>query len=129
MLKRLTSPTKTETQTPPNEAISNSPNTIENNQPSSSDAFSVETFERSAAAKIFFEQYFDSLVRNPSNRNKKRFNMEKELENMGIPEAEKRQIRHEWLKKESGKMRRLRQKINVQNFEVIKTIGRLVLNQ
>ncbi|EPZ32698.1 Serine/threonine-dual specificity kinase domain-containing protein [Rozella allomycis CSF55] len=86
--------------------------------------YSIETHEKSAAAKIYFEQYFDSLSKNPLQRYKRRVIFEKELENMNIPDSEKQQVRQSWLKQESDNMRMLRQKIAVDSFEVIKILGK-----
>ena len=86
--------------------------------------YSIETIERSSAAKIFFEQYFDSLARNPSQRYKRRLAFEQELEKMSITESEKQVIRQSWLKQESGNMRRMRQKLSLESFDIVKTIGK-----
>lgn len=82
------------------------------------------TVERSVAAKIYFEQYFDRLYKSgPTARAKRRLQLEAELAKMTLTEGEKRGVRQEWLLKESERMRRMREKITVTDFESLKTIG------
>ncbi|TPX72362.1 hypothetical protein SpCBS45565_g00590 [Spizellomyces sp. 'palustris'] len=82
------------------------------------------TVERSVAAKIYFEQYFDRLYKSgPTARAKRRLQLESELSNMTMTESEKRVVRQEWLHRESERMRRMREKLSIADFESIKTIG------
>ncbi|KAG5457365.1 MAG: kinase-like domain-containing protein [Olpidium bornovanus] len=85
---------------------------------------SLVTKERSVAAKIYFENYFDRMLSAPhTGRAKRRMQLEEKLQSMDIPDAEKRAIRQEWLGTESEHMRRLREKISVDSFDVLSTIG------
>jgi len=93
-------------------------------QSSQKQRISLATVERSVAAKIYFEQYFDRLYKTgPVGRSKRRQQLEMELESMGISETEKQNIRTQWLISESDHIRKLREKIKPEDFEVIKTIG------
>ncbi|CAG8445662.1 3688_t:CDS:2 [Ambispora leptoticha] len=84
---------------------------------------SLATVEKSAATKIYFENYFYGILKEPSGRTKRRIQLESELEQMGIPEDDKREIRQEWLNIESDYMRLIRTKITVNSFHIIKTVG------
>ncbi|CAG8447034.1 5599_t:CDS:2 [Ambispora gerdemannii] len=84
---------------------------------------SLATVEKSAATKIYFENYFYGILKEPSGRTKRRLQLESELEGMGIPEEDKREIRQEWLNIESDYMRLIRTKITVNSFHIIKTVG------
>ncbi|KAG9301210.1 hypothetical protein G9A89_012593 [Geosiphon pyriformis] len=84
---------------------------------------SLATVEKSASTKIYFENYFYGILKEPSGRSKRRLQLETELEIMGIPEEDKREIRQEWLNIESDYMRLIRTKITVNSFHIIKTIG------
>ncbi|KAI8816744.1 AGC/NDR protein kinase [Fimicolochytrium jonesii] len=82
------------------------------------------TVERSVAAKIYFEQYFDRLYKSgPTARAKRRHQLESELAQMTLTETEKRSVRQEWLSRESERMRRTREKVTVNDFDVLKTLG------
>ncbi|KAJ3021761.1 hypothetical protein HKX48_007836 [Thoreauomyces humboldtii] len=83
------------------------------------------TVERSVAAKIYFEQYFDRVYKSgPTARAKRRLQLESELAGMtALTEAEKRGVRQDWLSRESERMRRTREKISVADFDTIRTLG------
>ncbi|KAI9095817.1 kinase-like domain-containing protein [Phlyctochytrium arcticum] len=89
-----------------------------------SSSVSRATVERSVAAKIYFEQYFDRVYKaGPTARAKRRMQVESELATMTLTEAEKRAVRQDWLHRETERMRRMREKIAVGDFETIRTIG------
>jgi len=84
---------------------------------------SLPTIEKSVAAKVYFENYFYGILKKPSGRTKRRMQLETELENMKIPDQDKREIRQEWLNLESDYMRLLRRRITINSFQMIKTVG------
>lgn len=85
---------------------------------------SLATVERSIAAKMFFEQYFDRLNKaGMSGRLKRRAMLEAELDSLGVPDAEKRQIRKDWIVRETDHMRLSRDRITLSDFEMLKTLG------
>ncbi|ORZ27638.1 kinase-like domain-containing protein [Lobosporangium transversale] len=84
---------------------------------------SLATVEQSSSTKIFFESYYHRLLTNPSSRSRRRLQLERQLESMGISEAEKALKRQEWLANETEYMRLMREKISVNSFLILKTIG------
>lgn len=85
---------------------------------------SVATVERSIAAKMYFEQYFDRLRGSGvTGRLKRRALLESELDAMPVSDTEKRQIRKDWMGRESAHMRLLRDRISVSDFDILKTLG------
>ncbi|KAI9144824.1 kinase-like domain-containing protein [Paraphysoderma sedebokerense] len=112
-----------------NTADSNLSTTPSNSNPITSQSrsrpISVATAERTVAAKIYFENYFDKLFKNPNpyGRSRRRIQLEAELDALGVSDAEKRKIRSEWLNRESQHIRKLRERISVDSFEILKTLG------
>ncbi|KAF9114299.1 hypothetical protein BGX27_011200 [Mortierella sp. AM989] len=88
-----------------------------------STAPSLSTVEQSSSTKIFFESYYHRLLTNPSGRSRRRLQLERQLESMGISETEKAAMRQEWVANETDYMRLLREKISVNSFLILKTIG------
>ncbi|KAF9437280.1 hypothetical protein BGZ76_001342 [Entomortierella beljakovae] len=84
---------------------------------------SLSTVEQSSSTKIFFESYYHRLLTNPSGRSRRRLQLERELESMGVSEAEKTSKRQEWIANETEYMRLMREKISVNSFLILKTIG------
>ncbi|KAI1320106.1 hypothetical protein EDD11_002078 [Mortierella claussenii] len=84
---------------------------------------SLATVEQSSSAKIFFESYYHRLLTNPSGRSRRRLQLERQLESMGISETEKAVKRQEWMANETEYMRLMREKISVNSFLILKTIG------
>lgn len=84
---------------------------------------SLATVEQSSSTKIFFESYYHRLLTNPSGRTKRHLQLERQLESMGISEAEKAGMRKEWLANETEYMRLMRERVSVNSFLMIKTIG------
>lgn len=84
---------------------------------------SLSTVEQSSSAKIFFESYYHRLLTNPSGRSRRRLQLERQLESLGISEQEKVVRRQEWMANETEYMRLLREKISVNSFLILKTIG------
>ncbi|KAG4083430.1 kinase-like protein [Neocallimastix lanati (nom. inval.)] len=87
-------------------------------------AISPLTIEKTTAAKVYFEQYFDKLYKNgPVGRTRRKKQLEEELENKNISNIEKRIIRKAFINKERIHMRSIREKIGIKDFELLKTIG------
>ncbi|CAG8450160.1 17222_t:CDS:2 [Acaulospora colombiana] len=84
---------------------------------------SLTTIEKSVAAKVYLENYFYDILKKPSGRAKRRLQLEAELDEMSLPDQDKREIRQEWLNLESDYMRLLRKKITINAFHIIKTVG------
>ncbi|KAF8933850.1 hypothetical protein BGZ58_006077 [Dissophora ornata] len=84
---------------------------------------SLSTVEQSSSTKIFFESYYHRLLTNPSGRSRRHLQLERQLESMGISEEEKAAMRQEWIVKETEYMRLLREKVSVNSFLILKTIG------
>ncbi|KAG0349058.1 hypothetical protein BG004_002258 [Podila humilis] len=84
---------------------------------------SLSTVEQSSSTKIFFESYYHRLLTNPSGRSRRRLQLERQLEGLGISEQEKVVRRQEWMANETEYMRLLREKISVNSFFILKTIG------
>jgi len=84
---------------------------------------SLSTVEQSSSTKIFFESYYHRLLTNPSGRSRRRLQLERQLESLGISEQAKTEMRKEWMANETDYMRLLREKISVNSFLILKTIG------
>ncbi|KAG0049734.1 hypothetical protein BGZ83_005441 [Gryganskiella cystojenkinii] len=84
---------------------------------------SLSTVEQSSSTKIFFESYYHRLLTNPSGRSRRRLQLERQLESLGISEQAKADMRKEWMANETEYMRLLREKISVNSFLILKTIG------
>ncbi|KAF9090315.1 hypothetical protein BGX29_011545 [Mortierella sp. GBA35] len=84
---------------------------------------SLSTVEQSSSTKIFFESYYHRLLTNPSGRSRRRLQLERQLESLGISEDDKAEMRQEWMANETEYMRLLREKISVNSFLILKTIG------
>lgn len=107
------------------------PSTQQQRQFKRAPRFSIATKERSIAAKIYFEHYFDRLFSgkssNPtasSSRTRRRIQIEQELDRLGVSDAEKTKIREEWLAKERVMTRTSRDRMSLEKFEVIKPLGK-----
>lgn len=91
---------------------------------------SAQTTEKSIAAKIFFENYFDRLFSGKSgpgaapSKVRRRLQIEQDLDKMAISAEEKAKIRQEWLKKERLMTRLAREKITTDHFVAIKVLGK-----
>ncbi|KAJ3280278.1 hypothetical protein HK104_000777 [Borealophlyctis nickersoniae] len=85
---------------------------------------SLLTVERTIAAKLFIEHYFDRLHRSGfSGRAKRRAQMERDLASSPLPETEKRALRAAWIARESERARVARDKVCVDDFETVKILG------
>lgn len=84
---------------------------------------SLETVEKSVAAKIFFENLYYGILKKPKARDTRRAGLEAELASLRIPESSKNQIREAWMANETQYLRDLRARVNVNSFLKLKTIG------
>ena len=88
-----------------------------NNEDSKRYAISPLTIEKTTAAKVYFEQYFDNLHKNgPAGMTKRKQQLEKEIENKNMSNIEKRIIRKSFINKETIHMRSIREKMSVLFF-------------
>ncbi|KAK0534569.1 hypothetical protein OC834_001825 [Tilletia horrida] len=86
---------------------------------------SLQTIEKSVAAKIYFENLYYSILKKPRARDTRRAGLEAELASLGnrISELEKEAIRAKWLANETEYLREMRARVNVNSFVRLKTIG------
>ncbi|KAJ1026726.1 hypothetical protein NDA16_002324 [Ustilago loliicola] len=84
---------------------------------------SLETVEKSVAAKIYFENLYYGILKKPKARDTRRAGLEAELASLRIPESNKDQIRQAWMANETRYLRDLRARVNVNSFLKLKTIG------
>ncbi|KAI3654318.1 hypothetical protein MP228_001037 [Amoeboaphelidium protococcarum] len=93
--------------------------------------YSVATTERSVAAKIYFEHYFDRLFTGKSSspsaassRTRRRLQIEQELGKLKLSEEECSKVREEWIQREHLLTRISREKITPHHFEPLKILGK-----
>eukprot|EP01111_Echinosteliopsis_oligospora_P017939 TRINITY_DN7979_c0_g1_i1.p1 TRINITY_DN7979_c0_g1~~TRINITY_DN7979_c0_g1_i1.p1 ORF type:complete len:527 (-),score=118.88 TRINITY_DN7979_c0_g1_i1:93-1673(-) len=83
-----------------------------------------ETMDRSLAAKMYIEQYYQNLQQNSRQRCDRRAILEKKMENMKLSLKEQHDLRKELDKKETEYMRFRRRRIDQSDFDTVKIIGR-----
>ncbi|KAF8424933.1 kinase-like domain-containing protein [Tirmania nivea] len=85
----------------------------------------LRTVEVTTAAKIYLESHFSQLLKFPSSRSVRRRKFENQLQKSALSEHERGILRGKWIKKETAHLRSLRsQSLNVDNFEIVKVIGK-----
>ena len=85
---------------------------------------SIITLDRAASAKIYFENLYFPILRQPPSREQRRLALERDLVQMGhLTEAAKNEIRQRWRKNESDYLREQRQKVSPESFARLKVIG------
>lgn len=84
---------------------------------------SLATLEKAVAARIFFENLYFPLLRQPSSREQRRVAMEKDMANMQLSENHKEILRARWRQNETDYLREKRRKLDPSSFKVLKTIG------
>ncbi|TKY85861.1 hypothetical protein EX895_005402 [Sporisorium graminicola] len=84
---------------------------------------SLETVEKSVAAKIYFENLYYGILKKPKARDTRKAGLEAELAALRIPESNKEQIREAWMANETRYLRDLRARVDVNSFLKLKTIG------
>ncbi|KAF2115314.1 kinase-like domain-containing protein [Lophiotrema nucula] len=98
---------------------------------------SVATVENTAAAKIFLESHFNSLLSTSTTaRSMRRRNMERKLFAIAIPNEERRQHRDDWHRAESHNLRQTRvlksrtiarqniKGVHITNYEIVRVLGK-----
>lgn len=112
--------------------LSNSP-TAKTSETSSSGGkkHSLATVERSIAAKVYFEHYFDRLFSGKASnstssslRTRRRIHFEQALDRQSMPDSEKNRLRRDWLTREHNHTRVSRKKMNGDMFKVLTVLGR-----
>ena len=84
---------------------------------------SLATLEKAVSAKIYFENLYFPLLRQPPSREQRRLAMEREMAAMQLSEAQKDNIRQRWRQNETDYLRERRRKVDVNAFVKLKTIG------
>jgi len=84
---------------------------------------SLATLERAVSARIFFENLYFPLLRQPPSREQRRLAMERDMLGMGLPESRKEYLRTRWRQNETDYLREQRRKVDVSAFVKLKTIG------
>jgi protein-serine/threonine kinase len=84
---------------------------------------SLATLERAVSARIYFENLYFPLLRQPPSREQRRLAMERDMLSMGLSEPRKEDLRARWRKNETDYLREQRRKVDVSAFVKLKTIG------
>lgn len=84
---------------------------------------SLETVEKSVATKIYLENHYYAILKRPRDRDQRRAALERELASANMSDAQRRKIRAAWTLSETEHLRDLRNKVSVNSFQKIKTIG------
>lgn len=81
------------------------------------------TLEKAASARIYFENLYFPLLRQPPSREQRRVAMEREMDQMGMNEETKLVLRDRWRQNETDYLREQRKKVRVTAFTQLKVIG------
>lgn len=84
---------------------------------------SLATLEKAVSARIYFENLYFPLLRQPPSREQRRVAMEKDMVTMRLGEDQKDALRSRWLQNETEYLRERRRKVDVTAFIKLKTIG------
>ncbi|OCH95179.1 kinase-like protein [Obba rivulosa] len=84
---------------------------------------SLATLEKAVSARIYFENLYFPLLRQPPSREQRRLAMERDMANMQLSEAQKDYLRARWRQNETDYLRDRRRKVDVSAFVKLKTIG------
>lgn len=84
---------------------------------------SLETVEKSVAAKIFFENLYYGILKKPASRETRRVGLEQELLLLRISEDSKEAIRQAWSTRETEHLRSARARVGANAFVRLKNIG------
>ena len=84
---------------------------------------SLTTLEKAVAARIYFENLYFPLLRQPNFREQRRLAMERDMAEMSLSSEQKDHLRERWRQNESDYLRERRQKLNASAFVKLKTIG------
>jgi len=75
------------------------------------------------AARIYFENLYFPLFRQPNSREQRRAAMEKDMVELGLTHPQKERLRERWRQNETEYLRERRQKVDASAFVKLKTIG------
>lgn len=84
---------------------------------------SLATLEKAVAARIYFENLYFAILRQPPSREQRRLAMENDMIMMNLTTGQKDFLRARWLQNESDYLRERRKKVDVNAFVKLKTIG------
>lgn len=84
---------------------------------------SLATLEKAVAARIYFENLYFPLLRQPPSREQRRAAMERDMIAMGLSDEQKEELRSRWRQNETDYLRDRRRKVDVTAFIKLKTIG------
>ncbi|CAK5265680.1 unnamed protein product [Mycena citricolor] len=84
---------------------------------------SLATLEKAVSARIYFENLYFPLFRQPSSREQRRLAMERDMAEMKLSHAQKENLRMRWFQNESDYLRDKRRRVDVTAFKKLKTIG------
>jgi protein-serine/threonine kinase len=84
---------------------------------------SLATLEKAVAARIYFENLYFPLLRQPPSREQRRAAMERDMISMGLSDEQKEELRSRWRQNETDYLRDRRRKVDVAAFIKLKTIG------
>jgi len=84
---------------------------------------SLATLEKAVSARIYFENLYFPLLRQPPSREQRRVAMERDMSAMDLGEEEKEVLRARWFQNETDYLRERRRKVDATAFIKLKTIG------
>lgn len=85
---------------------------------------SIATLDRAASAKIYFENLYFPILRQPPSREQRRLALERDLAQMRhLTEIQKEEIRQRWRLNETEYLREKRQRVSAEAFKRLKVIG------
>ncbi|KAH7888555.1 kinase-like domain-containing protein [Phlebopus sp. FC_14] len=84
---------------------------------------SLATLEKAVSARIYFENLYFPLLRQPPSREQRRVAMEKDMIAMNLNEGQKEVLRAQWRQNETDYLRERRRKVDATAFIKLKTIG------
>lgn len=84
---------------------------------------SLATLDKAVSARIYFENLYFPLLRQPPSREQRRLAMEKDMMEMQLSQAQKDNLRARWRQNETEYLRERRCKVDVSAFVKLKTIG------
>ena len=84
---------------------------------------SLATLEKAVSARIYFENLYFPLLRQPPSREQRKAAMERDMIAMALSEEQKEELRSRWRQNETDYLRDCRRKVDVTAFIKLKTIG------
>ncbi|KAG1829143.1 kinase-like domain-containing protein [Suillus variegatus] len=84
---------------------------------------SLATLEKAVSARIYFENIYFPLLRQPPSREQRRIAMENDMVIMRLSEDQKEALRSQWRQNETEYLRERRKKVDATAFIKLKTIG------